>query len=153
MISRIALPAAALVLAATVAVAQPPQTPPSGQAQGARNLKVLPADIPQERLMGVMRSFTRSLGVQCSFCHAPGNFASDANPHKEVARGMMRMTAQINGELLPPIIGPSEERRVTCATCHRGAAEPATATPDAPGTPASPPPQPQPHNHHHGERG
>jgi hypothetical protein len=64
-------------------------------------LQVLPADIPQERLIGVMRTWGQALGVQCSYCHVPGNFVSDENPHKQVARGMVRMTNSINNELLP----------------------------------------------------
>ncbi len=166
MIRSLALPAAALVLAGSVALAHPPQhhapakaqPAPAAKAQGsggqrapagapgARNLKVFPQNIPQERLMAAMVGFSRALGVECSHCHVSGNFASDENPHKDAARGMMRMTAQINRELLPAI--PSlHGGQVTCSTCHRGQTTPATALPGddepprahiAPDTPARP---------------
>ena len=44
---------------------------------------------------------------------------------------MMRMTWEINTETLPAIEGlhEAEGMRVTCYTCHRGAARPATAPP------------------------
>jgi hypothetical protein len=79
-----------------------------------------------------MRDWGQALGVQCSYCHVPGNFRSDANPHKNIARGMVKMTARINGELLPPVVGAAEEPRVTCRTCHRG----------SPDTELPPPPEP-----------
>ena len=77
-----------------------------------------------------MRGFTDALGVQCGFCHVregeEWDFPSDAKGHKEVARGMMRMTWQINHEILPAIegIGSHGTPSVTCATCHRGQAHP-----------------------------
>ena len=138
MIRLLALPAAALVLAGSVAFAQPGATP---SPPPERNLQVLPSDIPQAQLMQVMQSFTRALGVQCSYCHVAGDFASDANGHKNIARGMLRLTQRLNRELLPEIEGLGEPR-VSCFTCHRGEAQPATA----PGA------QPAPHTHS-GERG
>jgi hypothetical protein len=101
-------------------------------------LQVLPADIPQERLIGVMRTWGQALGVQCSYCHVPGNFVSDENPHKQVARGMVRMTNSINNELLPPVVGVAEQARVTCHSCHQGSPFPETQ----PGEPASAPAAP-----------
>lgn len=132
--STYTLAAATMVLAASVAFAQPPS---GGAAQPAapsgRNLKVLPADIPQRNLMNTMQAFTAALGVNCSHCHVPGNFASDDNPRKEMARGMMRMTWQVNNQILPAIEGLGETR-VSCATCHRGEAVPSlTPRPTPPG--------------------
>jgi len=153
---------ASLALLASLAFAHPPghraapkaqPTPqPRAEAPGppGRNLKVLPARIPQERLTLVMQEWSRALGVQCSYCHVPGNFASDANPHKKLARGMVTMTKRINDELLPPVVGPAEQARVTCYSCHGGspfpktqAAEPASSSRPrdahiAPDTPARP---------------
>jgi hypothetical protein len=156
MFSRVSLVASALVLAASVALAHPPghggpaapkQTQPATPPGSERNLQVLPANIPQERLMLIMRHWSQALGVQCSYCHVTGNFRSDENPHKTIARGMVRMTNRINQELLPPVVGPSAEPRVNCYACHRGQAIPATALPEtkegprahiAPDTPAKP---------------
>lgn len=128
---------AAAALAGSLAIAQPQakQEPPP-----RRNLQVLPQDIDRARLMDVMRGFTRSLGVECSFCHTR-DFASDANPHKEAARGMMRMTARINAELLPAVAG-LHDPSVTCFTCHRGSPHPAAAPPTVPPTVPVPPAPP-----------
>ncbi len=139
--STYTLAAATLVFAASVAFAQPPQEAPAAppakgeQAPGpaapsGRNLQVLPADIPQRNLINTMQAFTAALGVDCSHCHVPGNFRSDDNPKKNIARGMMRMTWQLNNQILPAIPGLSEPR-VSCTTCHRGEAVPATALPAA----------------------
>lgn len=136
------LAAATMAFAASVAFAQPPQGSlaqppakgegqPSPSAPGGRNLQVFPANVQQRTLMNTMSSFTAALGVNCSHCHVPGNFASDDNPKKNIARGMMRMTWQLNNQTLPAIagIGPT---RVTCATCHRGEAVPSLAPRPAP---------------------
>jgi tetratricopeptide (TPR) repeat protein len=100
----------------------------------SKNLKVLPADSPPDRLRAVMMGFTRSLGVRCSHCHhgeegkplATYDFASDANAKKEVARGMLRMLGTINDQLRE--IQPEKEHRVNmwCHTCHRGRPLPMT---------------------------
>jgi hypothetical protein len=51
--------------------------------------------------------------------------ASDAKSTKEIARGMMRMVRQINGDLLHDIPELGENpMRVGCVTCHRGAPRP-----------------------------
>jgi len=84
------------------------------------NLKVLKVSTGPE-VVQIMRTFTVGLGVQCLYCHVAGNYASDENPKKEIARHMITMTQQINGNF-------SEGKlRVSCYTCHRGEAEPKTA--------------------------
>ena len=140
----------------------PPRTGDFVWPERIANAKVLPADIGAERLRRTMVSFSRSLGVRCTHCHvgAEGaplsqlDFASDANPHKEVARGMLRLVQRLNGQDMPAMLGPAEQPRVTCFTCHRGEAEPATMVPPAEGTspPAQPQPPREPHTHD-GERG
>jgi hypothetical protein len=97
---------------------QPPANP--------TNLKVLKVATDGE-VRQVMRTFTAGLGVQCVFCHVQGNFASDENPKKEVARQMIKMAQQINANF------PDGKMRVTCYTCHRGEAEPKTAPEPKPG--------------------
>jgi tetratricopeptide (TPR) repeat protein len=101
--------------------------------QKLENLKVFPKEIPVRALLDTMGSFTRALGVRCSYCHV-GNegeplssydFKSDQKPEKNKARDMLRMVGAINGEYLtrlasrrtPPI-------NVSCMTCHRGVALP-----------------------------
>jgi hypothetical protein len=84
------------------------------------NLKVLKVSTGPE-VGQIMRTFTVGLGVQCGYCHEAGNYASDSNPKKDIARHMITMTQQINGNF-------SEGKlRVSCYTCHRGEPEPKTA--------------------------
>ncbi len=93
--------------------AKAPPPPPT-------NLKVLKVTTGQE-VGQIMRTFTVGLGVQCVYCHVQGNFASDENPKKDIARHMITMTQVINGNF-------SEGKlRVSCYTCHRGEPEPKTA--------------------------
>jgi len=95
------------------------------------NLKVLPEDIGKRELMSLMREFSLALGERCDFCHAEKqgadgmDFASDELKHKEVARGMMRMTHEINDKLVPAA-GLRSPTRVRCVTCHRGVEKPET---------------------------
>jgi hypothetical protein len=92
-----------------------------------RNLKVLPKDISSDSLERVMDDFTVALNVDCRFCHASKdptepkklNYASDANPLKEITRTMLRMTNEINGRYMKTLPG-NEVQLVTCNTCHRG---------------------------------
>ena len=159
---RLALPVL-LVSAATcgVSLAVQPTAPPPGPQWNwpARmvNAKALRPDTPPERLREIMRDFTRTLGVRCSYCHvgqegqplSTYDFPSDANPHKEVARGMIRMVTRLNRELLPEALRPENEELeqplVNCYTCHRGSHHPALAPPQGAEPPqgaAPPPPQP-----------
>jgi hypothetical protein len=89
-------------------------------APAPTNLKVLKvtsgADVSQ-----IMRTFTAGLGVQCTYCHVAGNYSSDENPKKEIARRMISITQKLNVEL------GDGKLRVSCYTCHRGEAEPKTA--------------------------
>jgi hypothetical protein len=101
---------------------------------GYTNLQVLPKDISHEELSEVMDGFKEALGVKCGFCHARNadtsihklDFASDANEHKDAARYMMRMTADINKLYFnwDKSTQPDTLRYVTCITCHRGLKEP-----------------------------
>lgn len=136
----------------------------------SRNLRVLPDTTSAATLRLTMQGFTRSLGVRCSACHVGSgpdfntwDFASDAKPHKGVARGMMRMTTELNASVVPASLGahhhgpPAAHRGsaehahaapehghagehaetfVTCWTCHRGQSHPETMPPA--GTPDAP---------------
>lgn len=85
-----------------------------------KNLKLLKAD---DQLIPTMRSFTAALGVQCTYCHVMGDFASDENPKKEIARMMITMARDINAKF------PDGQQHVRCYTCHRGAEMPLTEPP------------------------
>jgi hypothetical protein len=100
--------------------AQAQEAPPPGRApQEPKNLKIL----KPEEVRAAMRSYTVALGVNCGFCHMPGDMASDDNPHKVTARQMIAMARQANASF------PDGKERVTCYTCHRGESEPKSAPP------------------------
>ena len=65
------------------------------EAPAPTNLKVLKVSSGAE-VRQIMRTFTVGLGVQCVYCHVMGNFPSDENPKKEVARHMIQMAQKIN---------------------------------------------------------
>jgi len=108
--------------------AQPPQDAPKKGGGGGmgppKNLKILKV---QGRELGtLMRSYTVALGgVRCDFCHVAGDFASDDNPKKEIARHMISMVMDINSKV------PDVKEQVTCFTCHHGDAMPKNAPPPA----------------------
>src|SRR5215212_8439951 len=128
-------PFALVPLAAAALLAQPlaAQIP-----ERFENLKVLPRDIPRDSLVAIMRNFSMSLGVRCNYCHVerpaaqPGgretfNFASDDKAPKEKARFMIRMTQNLNGQVLPQVPHRREPPvGVGCITCHRGLPVPTT---------------------------
>ena len=74
-----------------------------------------------------MQHMNVALGVACGFCHVRGNFASDENPRKAIARRMLEMTQGINRQFFPdyqPGKDDSSLGRVTCYTCHQGQQKP-----------------------------
>ncbi len=125
---------ASIALLLTPLLAQEPPapkgTPPAGQHPAPKNLKLL---TPAE-LMPAMRAFKTALGVECSFCHVQGNFASDERHEKEMARHMITLARDINSKF------SDGKMHVTCYTCHRGSTEPAMAPEGAPAPPAGAPP-------------
>ncbi len=115
---------------------------PAGEVfQNIQNFKQVPAG----RLLAIMKfGYARSLGVNCNHCHAPENWASEEKPTKQIARDMHKMSAAINGELLPSIKafeGRTGRDRpiVNCTTCHRGQVKPATNLPRPKPQPTSEP--------------
>jgi hypothetical protein len=97
------------------------------------NLKVLPKNISTKLLNQIMvDEFSDGLGVSCMFCHAENknspkvDYASDANPQKNIARKMMKMTLKINKQFFGvrhPLIGDSI-MVLKCISCHHGTAFP-----------------------------
>jgi Photosynthetic reaction centre cytochrome C subunit len=105
--------------------APPPAGPP-------KNLRILPPDTNIQQTMGAFRT---ALGVQCTFCHVQGDFASDENPKKNMARNMLRLANDVNANF------PDGKRHVTCYTCHRGEATPKMEAPAAAAPKPAPPAQ------------
>lgn len=101
-----------------------------GGPQGKyKNLKILPQDISEQKMDSIMDSYTKALGVSCSFCHKEVknvtdslDYASDDNTMKENAREMLRMTILINKTYFhfDKNDKPEYLKVVTCKTCHRG---------------------------------
>jgi photosynthetic reaction center cytochrome c subunit len=111
--------AISLLLLMLPLVAQPPQDGKKGGGAPHKNLKILKDD----EVRPMMGAFTRSLGVQCGYCHVQGNFASDENPKKETARMMITMAHDLNAKF------PDGKTHVSCYTCHRGKSIPETEIP------------------------
>jgi photosynthetic reaction center cytochrome c subunit len=114
---------AALALAAAPAAAQIPER--------FENLQVLPKDIPRDSLLQIMRAFSFSLGVRCQHCHVGEegrmDFDSDDKEAKRTARFMMRMTRDLNANVLAQLADRSDPPvPVRCVTCHRGSPLPRT---------------------------
>ena len=87
------------------------------------NLTVL-SGFPAENLLFAMEAWSKGLGVSCGHCHNTGNFSSDINPKKKIAREMVLMGNQISSNL-KKIEGLSTRPIVNCVTCHRGELKPA----------------------------
>ena len=117
-----------LALFSAILLAQPPQDgKKKGPPPAPKNLQIL---TPEDIRGGIMRKFAAALGGNCQLCHVQGDFASDENPHKVIARKMIAMTKEINAKF------PDGKEHVTCYTCHRGAHEPAMEPPPAEPKPA-----------------
>jgi Photosynthetic reaction centre cytochrome C subunit len=115
-----------LVVAASLLAQQPGGRGPVAQL-AAKNLKLL---APSSDIPFIMQSFNEALGVQCAYCHVQGDFASDDNPKKEMARKMIAM-ARIIDTSFPSGAGvfPEGYHEVDCGTCHRGSVKPETKAP------------------------
>src|SRR5215213_7967009 len=80
-----------------------------------------------KHVVGAMEvGYARSLGVNCTHCHAPEKWESDEKQTKQIAREMVAMQKRINSELLKNIKNlKSENPIINCTTCHRGQVKPA----------------------------
>jgi len=92
-----------------------------------RNVQYLKA-VPARTFLSIMSGgYARALGVSCSHCHVPNDFASDDKRPKRAAREMQAMHRMINTQLaqMENLKTPkTENRAISCITCHRGAVNP-----------------------------
>ena len=120
----------ALAIAALISVtafAQQPPAAPGAARPAPKNLTVL---APDTDIRFVMQSFTQALGVQCTYCHVQGDFASDANPKKDIARKMIAMVRQSDTFFASSTgVYPAGYHEVDCGTCHRGTTKPEIKAP------------------------
>lgn len=103
------------------AAAQPPR--PARPLENIKTLKGWNGD----EVRAEMRLMTAALGVKCEHCHVQGNFASDEKRAKHTARRMLELTMALNTDYFATHTaepGQSKLGRVTCYTCHQGAAIP-----------------------------
>jgi photosynthetic reaction center cytochrome c subunit len=88
-----------------------------------KNIQVLKG-VPADQILPAMQFITSSLGVECEYCHVREAhelaFDKDDKKPKVTARKMMQMVFALNKENF------EGKRKVTCYSCHRGAANPAT---------------------------
>ena len=68
-------------------------------AQDFENVQVLPFEKKKDLMKYMKKTVSKSLGVKCKFCHNIKDYADDSNPHKLVAREMMRMVISMNTHL------------------------------------------------------
>jgi hypothetical protein len=129
--TRLAPYALALIASSTIFVqpswAQAPAVPNKVETPTVKVLTGLTVPEFEQEMQG----FVQALGVSCGGCHVGrGNFASDENPRKVVARRMIEMTKALNKDFFPDhkrVEGESTLGRVTCYTCHQGDAKPKSA--------------------------
>lgn len=68
-----------------------------------------------------MQEISSALGISCNYCHTAERGSGAPEPKKEIARGMIVMTRDLNAKIAASIGEPSGSlTRVQCITCHRG---------------------------------
>jgi hypothetical protein len=84
-----------------------------------RNVQVFKG-LPASQLYPAMNFISGALGVTCAHCHIPNQFEKDDKTSKQTARRMIEMTRALDRS------GFGDAQAVTCYTCHRGQAKPAS---------------------------
>ena len=88
-----------------------------------------------EYTYGLMMHMSKSLGVNCTYCHNTRSFAEwdGSTPQRATAWYGIRMTRAVNNQYLGSLAGTFPANRlgptgdvpkVNCATCHQGAFKP-----------------------------
>ncbi len=102
-----------------------------------KNIQILKGR-PAAQVLGIMQmGFSRSLGVTCTHCHTPEDWANEDKTKKQIAREMWTMQANINTQMLKNIKNISERATINCTTCHRGQTTPALNLPPPSPTPTA----------------
>jgi hypothetical protein len=96
--------------------------PGGGRGGPPKNIQVL-KDVPQDQLNLTMQYISSSLGVPCSYCHVQGQNDLDDKEPKKIARDMMKMVADVNGQFF------DGKERLSCASCHNGRPTPLRTPP------------------------
>ena len=96
-------------------------------AQEMTNVQVLPFETKKEVMKYMKKTVSKSLGVKCKFCHNIKDYSDDSNPHKLVAREMMRMVESMNAHLDSAFTAGKKAGiadwnnlpKVECWVCHK----------------------------------
>ncbi len=83
-------------------------------------------NVSAARLLAVMDTWGKVLGVSCDHCHVNNEWASEVKPEKEITRQMMDLVNNLNKDLKNMDALKSYQPSVSCYTCHRGDTRPAT---------------------------
>jgi len=103
-----------IVVVAVISVV-PAGSRPAAPQTSFENIKVMKG-MSDTDIRNEMMAWTEALGTTCNYCHVAGDFPSDMNPKKDVARKMFAMVQTINKDFLGG--------KAKCLLCHRGAAVP-----------------------------
>jgi photosynthetic reaction center cytochrome c subunit len=88
-----------------------------------------------EQTYGLMTHISKSLGVNCTYCHNSRSFAEwgSSAPQRATAWYGLRMVGDLNSAYMEPLTGTFPAHRLgskgdvakaNCATCHQGANKP-----------------------------
>lgn len=122
-----------VAVAAATALVAPALRAQTRKPRPVENIKVLKG-WDGDQVRAEMRLMSDALGVKCEHCHVQGNFASDEKRTKATARRMLEMTIGLNADYFAgapagdAAANTSRLGRVTCYTCHQGAAVPKTSS-------------------------
>lgn len=87
-----------------------------------QNIKIFKG-MPARRVLRIMEmGFSRSLGVECKFCHVINEWHKDDKAEKLTARKMWKFAGDVRKMVKEAV---DEKASVNCYTCHRGEPEPA----------------------------
>jgi tetratricopeptide (TPR) repeat protein len=68
-----------------------------------------------------MQAIAEALGVTCDYCHSAARGSGLPEPKKDIARGMIAMTRELNTKIESATgKAAGAATRVDCITCHRG---------------------------------
>ena len=124
MVSTLASLAFAVGFSSVIARAQPPEgrSTPKMAEEVFKSIQVMKG-VPAGLMNPTMEFFRTALGMRCSDCHVSEQYAREDKPAKQMARKMMRMTAELNKDFFDGRLA------VTCYTCHQGSSRPAAMFP------------------------
>jgi hypothetical protein len=81
--------------------------------------------ISAKQLLDTMQYWSRSLDINCDYCHKQNDWANETPQAKQIARDMYRMQSTINDDLLAKIKHlATQGATINCNTCHHGSVLP-----------------------------